>query len=293
MPEAITLGPLLLPTRILQLVLGCLLASWLLGIFSKRSTLDRRQARRILESGLVFGLIGARASFVVINWAAYLEAPWSAIFLWQPGYDPIAGFVIGAVYSIWRIWRLDSIARPIYLRATLMALTVTATVIIGTNVVANRLADPDRLRAGDQFPNFALQSVDGGTVRLSDFAEQPVVLNFWATWCPPCRREMPLLNSVHLQFADEGLVVLGIAVAESVALVRAFRDESGVDYPILVDSEGDTPSPDTSSALLARLGPTGLPTTVFLNKEGVIQRIYVGELSRGFLFDQILPLPSG
>ena len=202
----------MLPTRILQLVLGYLLASWLLGIFSKRSTLDRRQARRILEGGLVFGLIGARASFVVINWAAYLEAPWSALFLWQPGYDPIAGFVIGAIYSTWRIWRLDSTARLIYLRATLMALTVTATVIIGTNVVANRLADPDRLRAGDQFPNFALQSVDGGTVRLSDFAEQPVVLNFWATWCPPCRREMPLLNSVHLQFADEGLVVLGIAV---------------------------------------------------------------------------------
>ena len=103
---------------------------------------------------------------------------------------------------------------------------------------------------------------------------------------------MPLLNSVHLQFADEGLVVLGIAVAEPAALVRAFRDESGVDYPILVDSEGGTPWPDTSSTLLARLGPTGLPTTVFLNTKGIIQRIYVGELSRGFLFDQILPLLS-
>ena len=133
--------------------------------------------------------------------------------------------------------------------------------------------------------------LDRVTRTLSDFADQPVVLNFWATWCPPCRREMPLLNSVHLQFADEGLVVLGIAVAEPATLVRAFRDESGVDYPILVDSEGGTHSSDTSSALLARLGPTGLPTTVFLNTKGVIQRIYVGELSRGFLFDQILPLP--
>ena len=293
MPEAITLGSLLLPTRILQLGLGYLLASWLLGFLAKRSALDRRRARRILEGGFLFGLIGARASFVAINWAAYLEAPWTAMFLWQPGYDLTAGFASGAIYSIWRIWRLNATARLAYLRTTLTALAITLTVILGINVSANRWADPDRLRAGDRFPDFALQSIDGGTVRLSDFAEHPVVLNFWATWCPPCRREMPLLNSVHLQLEGEGLVVLGIAVAEPATLVRALRDETGVDYPILVDYEGDTPWPDTSSALLARLGPTGLPTTVFLNTKGVIQRIYVGELSRGFLFDQILPLPSG
>jgi len=117
-----------------------------------------------------------------------------------------------------------------------------------------------------------------------------VVLNFWATWCPPCRREMPLLNAAYLQFADQGLVVLGLTVNEPASAVQPFIDSTGVQYPILVDMLGGDGRLGSAASILAMLGQKGLPTTVFLDRNHIIDQLYVGELSWAYLADQITQL---
>lgn len=264
-----------------------------MGVFSRRSKLDLSAGRGVLEGSFLIGLISARLVYAATNWNAYVEAPWSVVFFWLPGYYPILGIAIATVYFIWRIWRIEVSTRWAFGRAALSSVAVTAILIIGINAMVGLFSDPDILRDGDRFPDFTLQSIDGDSVQLADFAGKSVVLNFWATWCPPCRREMPLLNAAHLQYADQGLAVLGLAVNEPASVVQPFIDTTGVQYPILVDVPGDHGSLGSSSSILSLLGQKGLPTTVFLDRNHIIDQLYVGELSWAYLADQITQLWSG
>ena len=292
MLNTIILGPLLL-TAFLQLILGFFVAFWLLGVFSRRSKLDLSAGRGVLEGSFLIGLISARLAYAAANWNAYVEAPWSVVFFWLPGYYPILGIAIATVYFIWRIWRIEVSTRWAFGRAALSSVAVTAILIIGINAMVGLFSDPEILRNGDRFPDFALQSIDGDSVQLADFAGKSVVLNFWATWCPPCRREMPLLNAAHLQYADQGLAVLGLAVNEPASVVQPFIDTTGVQYPILVDMPGGDGRLGSAASILAMLGQKGLPTTVFLDRNHIIDQLYVGELSWAYLADQITQLWSG
>jgi len=292
MLNTMTLGPLVL-TAFLQLIVGFFVAFGLLDVYSRRSKRNLSAGRGILERSCLIGLISARLVYAAANWNAYVEAPWSVFFFWQPGFYPIPGAIIATVYFIWRVWRIEASTRWVFARAALTSVAATASLIIGINVAVGLFSDPDILRDGDRFPEFVLQSIDGDTVQLADFSGKPVVLNFWATWCPPCRREMPLLNTAHLQFADQGLVVLGLAVNEPASAVQPFIDTTGVQYPILVDMPGSDGRLGSAASILAMLGPKGLPTTVFLDRNHIIDQLYVGELSWAYLTDRITQLWSG
>ena len=132
-----------------------------------------------------------------------------------------------------------------------------------------------------------LKNLTSETVQLSDLAGRAVVLNFWATWCPPCRREMPLLDELQKYYVDKGLSVIGLNINESPERVKTYVDSVDVSYPIWVDAPSGTPGFDRTQNIFLSYGAVGLPTTLFIDREGVIQRIYVGELSRGFLQNQV------
>jgi len=84
-------------------------------------------------------------------------------------------------------------------------------------------------------PDFALRTPAGDTVALSDLREKVIVLNFWATWCPPCRLEMPSMERLHQEFKDRGLVMLAVNVQESPRLVAKFMKEFRLSFPALLD----------------------------------------------------------
>jgi thiol-disulfide isomerase/thioredoxin len=111
------------------------------------------------------------------------------------------------------------------------------------------------------------------------------VLNFWATWCPPCRREMPLLDDIQKIYQDKSISVVGVAIDEPAGQVKFYVKSIGVSYPVWVDAP--TPGFDRTQEIFSRFGGVGLPTTIFIDRNGTIQKIYVGELSRGFLQSQI------
>ncbi|MDT8304375.1 MAG: TlpA disulfide reductase family protein [Anaerolineae bacterium] len=140
------------------------------------------------------------------------------------------------------------------------------------------------LQAGALPYDFTLMDVDGNAVRLSDFREQPVMINFWATWCAPCRIEMPAMQAVYEAHRDDSLVILAINQGETAAQARQFFTELGLSYSLLLDPE---------NAVLQRYGiGSFLPSSLFIAPSGEITAIHRGPLSQKQLLqyvEQILP----
>lgn len=135
-------------------------------------------------------------------------------------------------------------------------------------------------QVGHPAPDFALQAPGGGEVRLSDFRGQPVVVNFWATWCPPCRAEIPALEQAHREFGGD-VVILGVDVQESEATVEVFMQELDMTYPVALD-------PDAAVARGYQV--RAYPTTVFVDSQGVIRHIFTGPLNEPLLYTRLTKL---
>ncbi len=132
-------------------------------------------------------------------------------------------------------------------------------------------------------PAFRVDSLDGaGELALADYEGSPLVLNFWASWCEPCQREMPAL----VEFADAtpGVRVVGLAVTDEPSASRDFARDYGVDFDLGVNRRGNT---------AATFGVTGLPATVFLDEEGRVAQTAFGELTRQQLDDYAEKLGAG
>ncbi|MEE4175163.1 MAG: TlpA disulfide reductase family protein [Xanthomonadales bacterium] len=137
---------------------------------------------------------------------------------------------------------------------------------------------------GQQRPPFTLGASDGQRVSADDFNGRVLLVNFWATWCAPCREEMPMLDALHEQYAPDGLAVVGIAL-DDVQRAREFADALDIDYTILVGAQ------DVMATGLAWGNRAGLlPYTVLVDRGGVVRWTYLGELKRDALLAQIEPL---
>jgi peroxiredoxin len=131
---------------------------------------------------------------------------------------------------------------------------------------------------GHPAPDFTLQTLDGGELSLSDLRGKAVVLNFWATWCPPCQAEMPELQAAYEAYAPGGLVVLGVNQAEDRATVQAFLDERNLTFPVALDSQYE-------ASQLYQVN--SLPTTFFIDRDGVIREIVIGQMNAALLKQQL------
>ena len=121
-------------------------------------------------------------------------------------------------------------------------------------------------------PDFKLQSLDGQTVSLGDFRGKPVLLNFWATWCPPCRAEMPFLQEIYedKEWSEKGLVILTIDIGENPSVVKEFMENYDLSFTVLLDTDQD---------VALEYNIRAIPTTFFIDKDGIIQDIKVGAFS--------------
>ena len=168
-------------------------------------------------------------------------------------------------------------------RLILVALILGAGWIYLSRVPAD-VASRDRLlqapMTGFLAPDFALTALEGGDVQLSTLRGKPVILNFWATWCPPCRAEMPELEALWQRYQDEGLLLIGVDQGENAATVERFaRGVVGTTFPLLLD---------TNQAVGRAYGVRALPTTVFIDAAGRIQDIRIGgPMNRAMLIDSV------
>lgn len=135
----------------------------------------------------------------------------------------------------------------------------------------------DRASAGKAAPPFRLANADGGTVELASLKGKPVLVNFWATWCGPCKKEMPLIQEA---FAESGgqLQVLGVNYQESASAAKSYRDDMHLTFPIVLDSDGKV-----ADAYLAQ----GLPVTYFIDGNGVVQDFRIGGIDETMLEEKL------
>lgn len=157
----------------------------------------------------------------------------------------------------------------------------------GMGVVAlaeslNPTGEAPAAEVGRAAPSFRLRDLDGSAAKLTDFRGQYVLLNFWASWCGPCRGETPALQA-FFEDRSPGLVVVGVNQQETAETARAFTEQFDVTYPIVLDADGQVSGAYRVS--------TGLPVSFLIDPEGVIRRVHLGALTDSDLAQLAAELP--
>ncbi|QUW23370.1 thiol-disulfide oxidoreductase ResA [Sporosarcina sp. Marseille-Q4063] len=134
----------------------------------------------------------------------------------------------------------------------------------------------DVLKVGDHAPDFVLVDLNGETHQLSKYKGQGVFLNFWGTWCAPCKKEMPAMGRQYEVYKDQGVQILAVNIAESDLKVQTFAKQYGMSFPTLIDK---------TKVVMEAYSVRPLPTTFLINPDGKIIKIITGEMSENDIKD--------
>ena len=140
---------------------------------------------------------------------------------------------------------------------------------------------PELMEQNKPAPHFTSPALSGAEIALADYAGDVVVVNFWATWCPPCKAEMPGINAFYEAHQAEGLVVLAVNAREGEALVRPFIEANGFTFPVLLDPAG---------SIVNQYQVRSFPTTVIIDRNCIVRHVQVGMISEEELETAVTPL---
>lgn len=256
---SIAIGPFALAVNHLLLLLSLALATLVGWLTARRVGSNPETA---LFGLFMLGLLGARLGFVLTYWAQYRDTPLQALDIRDGGFMVWPGVMITLLGGLIVTWRTASLRRPLGagLCSGLLFWLVTSLSLT-------------QYQQAERLPQMTLSNAAGEVVQLADYKGQPVVINLWATWCPPCRREMPVLQAAQAERND--VVFLFVNQAESSSLVETFLRDQGLTLNNLLFDE--------SNQLAKHVGSMALPTTLFYNADGTLLGSHLGELSRASL----------
>lgn len=262
--DAVRLGPLVVPMHVALLLTSIMLAHAVAAGFRRLRGIDPGP---ILWKMIVWGFIAGRIVFVLRHADMYFSAPLSIVDFRDGGFDSLAGFATAIIIGIELSRRSTMVRRP------LLAAALTGCIAFFGGTALNQALTP----AGMPIPPVEVRQLDGTTVALSAFVGRPLVVNLWATWCPPCRREMPVLSAaqrahpeIHFVFVNQG---------ESAETVRRYLAANGLQMSNVVL--------DPSKQVSSRTGSSGYPTTLFYDAHGRLSARHMGELSNATLDEKI------
>lgn len=262
----ITLGPLALPAQLLVAFLTIILGSAVGNRVAAARGVKAEGALWLVVAGAV---LAARIAFVARYWSVYAEEPWRLPDLRDGGMEPVAGFAAAIVIGAILAWRRVELRRAI-----IGALWAGLFIWIAGNGLARMATERMAL------PEVTLTDLDGRAVPLSAFAGKPMVVNLWASWCPPCRREMPALGKAQQSASDLNFVFVN--QGEDAATVRAYLQSEGLPLRHVVLDPG--------GQLAKAAGAPGLPTTLFFDANGMLVDKRMGEVSPATLAEHLAAL---
>lgn len=257
-----SIGPFPLSVVLLALALA---VGWLATRQLARPPAGQRAsaATGLLADAVLLGLVVARLGYVLWWWRDYLASPWSIIAVGDGGFLPWPGLAAACLFSLWasrhRRWlRLPALAG--------LGLAAVAWLAGQGALALAKDTAPD-------LPPITLTQLDGTPLALDSLRGRPVVLNLWATWCPPCRREMPVFARVQAAYPEVALVMAN--QGGSLAEVQAYLQQNGLDFAYAVR--------DPHSLSMQAMGAHALPSTLFFNARGELVDTHLGELTSATL----------
>jgi thiol-disulfide isomerase/thioredoxin len=263
----VPLGPLALPVGSLLFILVFVLA---LGAAAVSARGNVRAACGAAFDVLIVGLVAARIGFVLLYFDQYSGHWLSMLDIRDRGFSAALGIPVALAFALFLAVRRTSLRRP---------LAVAAAVALVGSVVAQGVTRGLTGASRQGVPPVEVTRLaDGATVKLAkQGAGQPRVINLWATWCPPCREEMPLLE--HARQTHPEIAFQLVNQREGSRTVRDFLARFSLSaQPVFLDSFGD---------LARAVGSNGLPTTLFFDARGKLIDVHVGQLSRATLHRHI------
>lgn len=250
-------------------VLALVLISGFLVVAAIVARQSDASAERAGWWALVIGLVAARIGYVVGNWEAFAVEPASILAIWQGGFSLLTGVAAGVL----------AILSSLRLRFSSLIMVGAMLVLSSAYVGASHVLQP----APRPLPaRLAVQTLAGKSVNLSAWRGQPVVINLWASWCLPCRREMPML--VDTASRSRVPILLINSGEDRVTAERFLRANRLPMHSVFLD--------DTAS-LATAIGAGGYPATIFIDEAGQVQSVHVGELSRAMLAAEMQGLEPG
>jgi thiol-disulfide isomerase/thioredoxin len=254
-----TLGTFAIALNHLLLISALALATFVGWRVAKRGG---ENPESVLFSLFLMGMLAARISFVAVYWMHYRNDPWQIIDLRDGGFLAWPGVIVLLLATLYRGWRRPGLRRPLgFGVGSGLAFWLLATVSLSI------------YEQGTRLPEIGLRNAAGETVQLADYKGGPLVINLWATWCPPCRREMPVLENAQQHRPD--LTFLFVNQAESMQSVATFLETQGLSLTnVLFDGGG---------RLGQAVGSMALPTTLFYSNDGRLLGSHLGELSEASL----------
>jgi thiol-disulfide isomerase/thioredoxin len=271
MSPTLQIGPLTLPTSLLWILVATSAGLWLGQRLGRRAGVDVEPPAWMV---LGVALVAARLAFVWPYRQAYLEAPLSIVDIRDGGWNAQAGLI-----AAWLCTFILLRPRPDLRKPLLVAVGLASAIWIVGQIAL--LMQP---KAHTPLPELSLRSLDGQAVALDSFRGRPTVVNLWATWCPPCRREMPALQRAQASRPDTHFIFVN--QGESAEQVHRYLRHSGLALrQVLLDPKGQAS---------ARFSQSALPTTLFFDAQGRLVDLRVGELSHATLMQRLDALhPSG
>ncbi|MFA9459917.1 redoxin family protein [Thiohalorhabdus methylotrophus] len=232
-----------------------------------------QRAGPLLLHALLVGVIMARVAFVLGSYPQY-QGDWFAMLdMRDGGFLALPGAVSGAAYLGWWFWRAPSKRRPLAMG-----------ILVGSlvwGVTAGSIATIESTSRG--LPQSQLATLEGDPAHLGEFRGKPMVVNLWASWCPPCRREMPLLEQA--QDRRDGISFVFVNQGEGLKAVGSYLNREGLEL--------DNVLLDRARAVGAEVGANGLPTTLFYNRAGHLVDAHTGMLSEATLHRGLKRIKGG
>lgn len=262
--DAFNIGPLALPVNVVIGAAAVLAATFAGDWFKRRRGADPGP---VLWTALLSAVLAARAVFVLKHFDIYASAPLQIFNIRDSGFSATAGLLVGAIVAAELTRRAQPLRKPV----------MTALLAGAAMWLAGTIATTDFSATPPPIPTVELRRLDGTPVRLASLAGKPLVLNLWATWCPPCRREMPVLRDAQRQYPDVEFVFLN--QGENADQVKRFLAGQRLEMKNVWS--------DPAGAVASEIGSIGLPTTLFFDRHGVLQKRHMGELSAASLAERL------